>query len=243
MELKHDFTVAVPVEQAWRALLDLERIAPCMPGATLTSYEGDEFTGTVRVKLGPVVMTFAGKGAFVERDESSRRMVIEAAGKERKGGGSARATIRATLHDQGGSTDVAVHTDLVITGRAAQFGRGMIADVSTRLLGQFTDCLAGKLGEPESPAQPSPGVDTDAGVPSSQARTATPGEATVEPELPAGQPPGQRRETGTGPMVEAEPIDLLGVTGIRAAAVRVMPYVLIFVLGALIGAALVLWLG
>jgi uncharacterized protein len=229
MELKHDFTVAVPVERAWRVLLDLETIAPCMPGATLTSYEGDEFTGTVRVKLGPVVMTFAGQGRFVERDESSRRLVIEAAGKERKGGGSARATIRAALHDRGASTDVEVRTDLVITGRAAQFGRGMIGDVSTRLLGQFTECLAGKLGEPEAP------VETGAGVPPQQARTASPGEATAEPELPADRPPRQARET--------EPIDLLGVTGIRAAAVRVAPYVIIFVVGALIGAGLVLWLG
>jgi uncharacterized protein len=228
MELKHDFAVAVPVEQAWRVLLDLERIAPCMPGATLTSYEGDEFTGTVRVKLGPVLMTFAGQGRFVERDAENRRMVIEASGKDRKGGGTARATIRAALHERGEVTAVDVHTDLVVTGRAAQFGRGMIGDVSTRLLGQFTDCLAGKLGEKE-------GAPPVAAEPAPAGATAPPGEATIEPELPAGPPPAQVRE--------AEPIDLLGVTGVRAAATRVLPYVIIFVIGALVGAGLVVWLG
>jgi uncharacterized protein len=226
MELTHEFTVAVPVEQAWQVLLDLEQIAPCMPGATLTSYEGDEFAGTVRVKLGPVLMTFAGQGRFVERDAGNRRMVIEASGKDRKGGGTARATIRANLHDRGETTGVEVYTDLVVTGRAAQFGRGMIADVSTRLLGQFTDCLAGKLGEPAAPEQPAP---------------AGPGAAPEprQPERPAQRPGGAQ----AAPVREAEPIDLLRVTGIRAAAARIVPYVIIFVVGALVGAGLVVWLG
>src|SRR5690606_26658850 len=151
MELEHTFTVAAPVEQAWEILLDLERIAPCMPGATLTSYEGDEFTGNVRVKLGPVTMTFTGKGRFTERDAASRRMVVEASGRDKRGGGTARATITATLRPDGDAatngeaTLVAVNSDLVVTGRVAQFGRGMISDVSTKLLGQFTDCLSRTL--------------------------------------------------------------------------------------------------
>lgn len=237
MELTHDFTVAVPVEQAWEVLLDLERIAPCMPGATLTSYEGEEFAGTVRVKLGPVLMTFAGQGRFVERDADNRRMVIEASGKDRKGGGTARATIRADLHDRGETTGVEVHTDLVVTGRAAQFGRGMIGDVSTRLLGQFTDCLAGKLGEPVVP-EPAPGRAPEP--------TAAPGgaaEAGAEAQR-AGATAAAPQQEGTAPSVrEAEPIDLLGVTGIRAATARVAPYLIIFVIGALVGAGLVVWLG
>jgi carbon monoxide dehydrogenase subunit G len=219
MELDHRFTVAVPVEQAWEVLLDLERVAPCMPGATLTSYEGDEFTGTVRVKLGPVAMTFAGQGRFVTRDPQARRMVIEAAGKDRRGGGTARATIDSTLRDEGGSTAVEVHTDLVVTGRAAQFGRGMIGDVSTRLLGQFTDCLAGQLGAPAGTA-------------------AAPGNGPATGPLGAGPAPAPGGPPGPAPRpaTQAEPIDLLGVTGVRAAAARLLPYLLTFLAGALVGA-------
>jgi carbon monoxide dehydrogenase subunit G len=219
MELEHRFTVAAPVEQAWEVLLDLERIAPCLPGATLTSYEGDEFAGNVRVKLGPVVMTFTGSGRFVERDVAARRMVIEASGKDRRGGGTARATVRSTLRDEGdGSTAVEVHTDLVITGRAAQFGRGMIADVSNRLLGQFTDCLAGKLAAtPEPPVAAAP-----AAAPAPEPATAPAPAATA----PAAAP-------------QAEPIDLLGVTGVRAAVGRLVPYLITFLVGAVVGGGVV----
>lgn len=255
MELEHDFTVGVPVDQAWDVLLDLERIAPCMPGATLTSFSDEQFTGTVRVKMGPVTMTFAGQGRFVERDPQARRIVIEASGKDRKGGGTARATIRAALRDEGEVTGVGVHTDLVVTGRAAQFGRGMIADVSGRLLGQFTDCLAGELGRTD--AAPPAGAsaaeasteahaearagETDAAPPSAGDgnQPATPVAASSEPPAAATSPTSTARPRPT----EAEPIDLLGVTGVRAAAVRLVPYVIVFVVGALVGAGLVAWLG
>jgi carbon monoxide dehydrogenase subunit G len=230
MELAHNFTVAVPVEQAWQVLLDLERIAPCLPGATLTSHSGDEFAGTVRVKLGPVTMTFAGQGRFLEKDEQARRIVIEASGKERKGGGSARATVRSSLRGEGDSTVVDVHTDMVITGRAAQFGRGMIAEVSTRLLGQFTACLADQLGQGQAGAAPPAGTTAGAG---------TVGSAPAVGSVPAvGSPPAPG-----SPPAEAEPIDLLGVTGVRAAAGRLVPYLVVFVAGALLGAVLVAWLG
>jgi uncharacterized protein len=253
MELEHDFTVGVPVDQAWDVLLDLERIVPCMPGATLTSFSEDEFTGTVRVKLGPVVMTFAGQGRFVERDAEARRMVIEAAGKEKKGGGTARATIRATLRDEGEVTGVGVHTDLVVTGRAAQFGRGMIADVSGRLLGQFTDCLAGQLGEAApaaSAAEAAPAASAAPAAPQ-EAPTAAPDGATAgggpqRPEAPvvgAPETPAAPKAPPRPATPEAEPIDLLGVTGVRAAVGRVVPYVIVFIVGALVGAGLVAWLG
>jgi carbon monoxide dehydrogenase subunit G len=232
MELTHNFTVAVPVERAWQVLLDLEQVAPCMPGATLTSHQGEEFTGTVRVKMGPVTMTFAGQGRFVERDAEQRRIVIEASGKERKGGGTARATVQAGLRDQGGVTEVDVHTDMVVTGRAAQFGRGMIAEVSTRLLGQFTDCLATRLGAAAAPGSPA-APDGNATAPAAGGTT---GAAPAETEAgPA--------EAGPVPVRGAEPIDLLAVTGVRAAVARAVPYLVIFVIGALVGAGLVVWLG
>lgn len=236
MELEHTFTVAVPVEQAWDVLLDLERIAPCMPGASLTSYQGDEFAGTVRVKLGPVTMTFAGQGRFVERDPQARRMVIEASGKDRRGGGTARATVRSTLRDQGDATTaVEVHTDLVVTGRAAQFGRGMIGDVSTRLLGQFTDCLAGKLGAPAGTGA----AGTGEVGPAPAGPAAPPAEpAAAGPAAPAGAPPAGAQAAAAAP-VEVEPIDLLGVTGVRAAAGRLVPYLLTFLAGALVGGGVV----
>jgi carbon monoxide dehydrogenase subunit G len=240
MELEHTFTVAAPVEQAWQVLLDLERIAPCMPGATLTSYEGDEFAGNVRVKIGPVLMTFAGTGRFVERDEQARRLVIEASGKDKRGGGSARAAIRASLRGEGASTTVDVHTDLSVTGRAAQFGRGMIADVSTRLLGQFTDCLAGKLTG-SAPAQESAAPLTAAAAGAeaapATASSAAGAPAAAEASAPAAVPaPGAAVTTAAAP---AEPIDLLAVTGMGRAIRRAVPYVLTFLAGAVIGGGIV----
>jgi carbon monoxide dehydrogenase subunit G len=147
MKLEQNFTVPVPVEQAWEVLLDLHRVAPCMPGATLTSVEGDEFTGNVKVKLGPIMLTYNGKGRFVERDEAARRVVIEASGRDTRSAGTAAATVTAQLVGEGDQTRVDVLTDLSITGKPAQFGRSMISDVSTKLLGQFADCLAGRLAE------------------------------------------------------------------------------------------------
>jgi uncharacterized protein len=237
MELEHNFTVAVPVDRAWDVLLDLPRIAPCMPGATLTSFDDDQFTGTVAVKLGPVTMTFAGQGRFVERDAGARRVVIEASGKDRKGGGSARATVRAALREQGGATSVEVHSDLVVTGRAAQFGRGMIADVSTRLLGQFTDCLARELAGPAgaTAADATPAAAAADGAAAAPPATAGPAAATGAGTTASSVP--------AAPSREVEPIDLLAVTGVGAAAMRMVPYLVVFVVGALVGAGLMAWLG
>src|SRR3954468_13831298 len=147
VQLENSFTVPVPVDEAWRVLLDIERIAPCMPGAALDSVDGDDFTGRVKVKLGPINLTYQGKASFVEKDETAHRAVIDARGKSQRGNGTANAVITARLAPEGSVTRVDVVTDLNITGRPAQFGRGVMTDVGNQLLGQFADKLAAQLGE------------------------------------------------------------------------------------------------
>src|SRR6266536_653038 len=147
MRLDHSFTVPVAVDEAWRVLLDLPAIAPCLPGAQLSEYDGDTFAGTVKVKLGPITLDYRGTGRFVERDEAAHRAVIEASGRDSRSPGTARATVTTTLVPDGDATRVEVGTDLTITGRPAQFGRSMLGDVGARLIGQFADCLAERLGE------------------------------------------------------------------------------------------------
>src|SRR5262245_1863933 len=144
MRLEQSFTVPVPVTQAWGVLLDLERIAPCMPGATLTEFDGEKFGGVVKVKLGPISLAYRGTGRIVERDAPGRRVVIAASAQDSRGAGGASARVTAVLHDadSGAATQVDVVADLDIAGRAAQFGRGMIGDVTNKLIKQFADCLA-----------------------------------------------------------------------------------------------------
>src|SRR5688572_6749017 len=181
MRLEQSFTVPVPVEEAWSVLLDLPRIAPCMPGATITGVDGETFTGTVKVKVGPITMTYQGRGRFVERDEAARRMVVEARGKDVRAAGTAAATVTAVLSGADGTTNVDVVTELTVTGRPAQFGRGMINEVSGKLLGQFADCLADTLGRTEpAPADPGPAA---ADPPPDTAPVPAVG---AEPTLPAG---------------------------------------------------------
>ncbi|HEX5560668.1 MAG TPA: SRPBCC family protein [Nocardioidaceae bacterium] len=178
MELQHTFTVPVGIDEAWDAFNDIERIAPCLPGAEITSVDGDEFTGLAKVKLGPVSLQYTGTGRWLERDRDAYRAVIEANGKDKRGNGTAGATIRAHLEPEGDGTKVVVDTDLKITGRPAQFGRGVIQDVGTKLLDEFAACLATRLGgeeEPasaEAPAEPGPsGAAAPEGRPS-EARAA-----------------------------------------------------------------------
>ncbi len=153
MDLSHRFVVPASVETTWAAFNDLESIAPCFPGATITSVEGDDFSGSVKVKLGPIAMLYNGSGTFVERDESQHRAVIKATGKDKRGNGTAGVTVVAHMLPEGEGTAVELTSDLSITGKPAQFGRGVMQDVSDKLLGQFVDCIAGRLGE-EAPAQP-----------------------------------------------------------------------------------------
>ena len=141
MELTNDFCVALPVEQAWIILTDLERIAPCMPGAQLQEVEGEEYRGIVKIKVGPITAQYKGAATFTSLDESAHVAVLRAEGRETRGQGNANATITATLTSDADGTAVSVVTDLQITGRVAQFGRGVLADVSAKLLGQFVECL------------------------------------------------------------------------------------------------------
>jgi uncharacterized protein len=145
MELTNDFRVGVPVERAWAVLTDVELIAPCMPGAQLQEVEGDEYRGIVKVKVGPITAQYKGTARFVERDDDAHKAVLRAEGRDTRGQGNANATITATLTADGDGTAVTVATDLTVTGRVAQFGRGVMADVSSKLLGQFVDCLENKL--------------------------------------------------------------------------------------------------
>jgi carbon monoxide dehydrogenase subunit G len=192
MKLEHEFTVPTSVDEAWKVLLDVERVAPCMPGATLLTVDGDEFTGTVKVKVGPIQVTYKGQAKFAELDESAHRTVIEASGKEARGSGTAAATVTAILTSAGAaSTTVKVETDLNVTGRPAQFGRGVMEEVAGKLIGQFANCLADELAAPSSPAQPA---------------------APVAPVAPVDEAPSEPRQVPP-PIRQAEPIDLLDVAG------------------------------
>ncbi|MEV0468614.1 SRPBCC family protein [Streptomyces prunicolor] len=159
MKIDNEFSVGVPVERAWQALTDLEALAPCMPGAELTGVDGDIHRGKVRVKVGPMVSQFAGTARFVERDESAHHAVISAAGKDMRGGGNASATVDARLRGEGAGTVVTVSTDLNISGRLAQFGSGMIKEISEKLFAQFvanveTQLLATQEAEAEPETVP-----------------------------------------------------------------------------------------
>jgi carbon monoxide dehydrogenase subunit G len=160
MELEHSFTVPVPADQAWDVLLDVERVAPCMPGATLDSVDGDEIKGRIKVKVGPISITYAGTARFTERNRDAGVVTLEATGKETRGSGTAAATVRSELHGQDGQTEVTVHTSLNVTGRPAQFGRGVMSDVSAKLIGIFATNLADMLAAGNSsapePAGPPP---------------------------------------------------------------------------------------
>jgi carbon monoxide dehydrogenase subunit G len=212
VDLQHSFSVPIGVEEAWAAFTDIERIAPCLPGAAITSVDGDEFTGTAKVKLGPISLQYAGKGTWVSRDQSSYSAVIEAQGKDKRGNGTAGATISAHLEPEGDATRVIVDTELKITGRPAQFGRGVIQDVGGKLLDQFAACLATRLAEPA--------VDETAAAttgPASEAagQAVTPEGPGPVPAAPAAEPAGPAASASApfAPAPEPVELDLGGVVG------------------------------
>jgi carbon monoxide dehydrogenase subunit G len=175
VDLTHQFTVPTSVEETWNSFLDIGSLAECFPGAQVTSAEGDTFTGTVKVKLGPIAMVYAGSGTFVEKDEAARRLVVEAKGRDKRGNGTAGANATLTMAPEGTGTKVEIVTDLAVTGKPAQFGRGVMQDVSDKLLGQFVACLESK----SAPAEESPAAEEPSGA------------ASPEPSVaaaPAGSP-------------------------------------------------------
>jgi carbon monoxide dehydrogenase subunit G len=219
MQIDNEFTVSVPIDRAWEVLTDLEGIAPCLPGAQLTGREGEDYKGQVKIKVGPVVATYAGTARFVEKDDLAHRAVIDAKGRDARGAGNASALISAQLEGKGDETRVQINTDLKISGKVAQFGRNVIEEVSAKLLGQFVECLEAKLAG-----------DRGAAVTAAPLVEAGPVEAgpVVAGPLEAGP-------VGAAP-VEAEPLDLMALAG-GAMAKRLVPIVVVL---AVVVAAVVL---
>lgn len=180
MELTHRFSVPRSVEDTWDHFQDIAGLAACFPGAAVDSVDGDSFTGSAKVKLGPIALTYTGSGTFVEKDHDTHAFVVEAKGRDKRGNGTAGATVRLSMTGDAATTDVEVITDLAITGKPAQFGRGVMQDVSDKLLGQFVTCLEQRLAVPDegppapSGAAPTPGTVPEPGDPHAAAPTAAP---------------------------------------------------------------------
>jgi len=175
VKVEHQFEVSLPPDEAWKVFTDVERIAPSMPGAELLGAEGDAWRGRIQVKVGPVVAQYEGKASFVERDPAARRVVLRAEGRDTKGQGNAKATVTASLSPAPSGTRVAVETDLAITGRLAQIGRGLIADVSAKLLGEFVANLERDL------AARAPAAGAAAPTPAPPELAPSPARAEVKP--------------------------------------------------------------
>lgn len=214
MELNHDFQVSVPIEQAWGVLTDLERIAPCMPGAQLTEVEGDEYRGVVRVKVGPITTQYKGTAKFIDRDPIEHRAVLRAEGKESRGQGAASATVTATLTASEGGTDVHIETELDISGKVAQFGRGAMAEVSAKILDQFVRELEANVLSGSGPSADAGEADADAAAPTASGGSGSSGATTIRTE--------STRRAIDSPT--AKPVDLLDAAG-SSVLKRILPVV------------------
>ncbi|MDS0138036.1 MULTISPECIES: SRPBCC domain-containing protein [unclassified Amycolatopsis] len=224
MRLDHEFTVPAPIGEVWQAVVDPERVAPCMPGATLTKVEGDRFSGTVKVKLGPISLLYKGNGEFLEKDEAARKVTIKASGKDSRGSGTAAATVTLTLTEKDGGTHGSVATDLAITGKPAQFGRGLISEVGGKILDTFAGCLSGKLAPAEGEGAPASAKAASAG--DAPAKAAAPGDAQAAPAAAAasaktaaaGDAPSQAATAGAAPAQAAPAGDAPATPAAAAAA-------------------------
>ncbi|MGH3761126.1 SRPBCC family protein [Actinophytocola sp.] len=209
MKLEHSFSVPADLDTVWAAVLDPERVAPCMPGASLAEVEGDSFKGTVKVKVGPISLQYKGAGEFLEKDEAARKVVIKASGKDVRGNGTASATVTVTLRAEGERTTGSVDTDLSITGKPAQFGRGLISEVGGKILNSFAGCLATKLA---------PGQDA-AAEPAEAPKKAAPKKAAPKAES-KGKEPAESPKLSVVAPERAEPAGAEPSDAERAEAVR-----------------------
>jgi carbon monoxide dehydrogenase subunit G len=250
MEMDHSFTVPVPPERAWDVLLDVERIAPCMPGASVDEFDGEVVTGRIKVKVGPVSLTYRGTAKFTERDPDARVIVLEASGKETRGAGTASATVRATLEPESGgeATKATMHTTMNVTGRPAQFGRGVMVEVGGKLVEQFaqnlrqliTDDSAGGGGAAASEAgSTEASAATDGGASADQATTTTldgPGSTQPSPVIPSAAPSAATATAPTAPPAQAsaDSINLVKLMG-PALLKRVVPVAVVAAVLALLG--------
>lgn len=230
MELSNEFTVDAPLDHAWTILTDLERIAPCMPGAQLTEVEGDEYRGIIKIKVGPISAQYKGAASFVSKDASGHTAVLKAEGRDTRGQGNASATITANLVAAGSGTKVKVDTDLHITGKVAQMGRGVLADVSAKLLDQFVHALERDVLAAEASQAPAASGNGSAAPTEAPAASAAP-TSPSSPSAASGAPRAEGPRKIDGP--EAKPIDLLDASGAPIAK-RVGPIVGVLVV--------VLWL-
>lgn len=199
MKIENDFRVSAPIEEAWALLTDIPAIAPCLPGAELTGQDGETFEGKMKIKVGPVTAEYKGTATITELDEANHRVLLSATGRDSRGSGNASAEITAVMTPDGDGTMISIDTDLKIAGKVAQFGRGVMADVSKKLIGQFADCIGSKLDAPA--------------------------EVTDETSAAASgtdEPPAESDET------ETEALDLLEVAG-GAMAKRLIPLVVAIV--------------
>jgi uncharacterized protein len=208
LELTHSFTVPASFPETWAAFQDIESVAGCFPGATVTEVSGDDFKGSCKVKLGPIALVYAGQGTFVEKDEEAKRFVVEAKGKDKRGNGTAGATVTARFAEEGSEgTRVDVTTDLAITGKPAQFGRGVMQDVSDKLLQQFVDCLRDKVGSDGGPDVEStfekPATEESAGTTATSATEHVGADIAGARKAPASAYAGA--SAGAGPTVRSAP--------------------------------------
>lgn len=229
MELSNSFTVDVPVERAWEILNDVPTIAPCLPGAQLQEVEGEEYRGIVKVKVGPITAQYQGRATFVERDEAARRVVLKAEGHDTRGQGNANALITAEMQSRGDATEVVVTTDLTVTGKVAQFGRGVMADVSAKLMGQFADNLAGTVLAGDEGAAPAGGATSGETAPTAESPPSGSNGSNGSADAAAPGPATERPTVQRFDMPEAEPVDLLGAAG-SPMLKRVVPPVVIALL-------------
>ncbi len=211
MKLEHSFTVPADLDTVWQAVLDPERVAPCMPGATLTEVNGDAFKGSVKVKMGPISLLYKGSGEFLTKDESTRTVVMKASGKDARGNGTASATVTVTLTADGAATTGSVATDLSITGKPAQFGRGLISEVGGKILDTFATCLATKLAPETTPIEAAE-VPKLSVVEKERSEAAETGKEAGEAAAAHAPPPSKPKLT-VAEEPEAEPIDLLSYAG------------------------------